>query len=105
MRDGGSLAGATAIITGASSGIRYGVASRLAADGAAVAINYHSQREPAEQLKGEIERGGGRAIVVGGDVSKEADVASLSIGRSRHSARWTFSSRTPARRRTPGLRI
>jgi hypothetical protein len=39
VRDGGSLAGATAIITGASSGIRYGVASRLAADGAAVAIN------------------------------------------------------------------
>ena len=61
----------------ASSGIGYGIASRLAVDGAAVAINYHSQREPAEQLRGEIERSGGRAIVVGGDVSKEADVASL----------------------------
>jgi glucose 1-dehydrogenase len=46
-------------------------------DGAAVAINYHSQCEPAEQLRSEIEGGGGRAIVVGGDVSKEADVASL----------------------------
>ena len=77
MREKGSLAGATAIVTGASSGVGYGIASRLAADGAAVAINYHSQREPAEQLRGEIERSGGRAIVVGGDVSKEADVASL----------------------------
>jgi glucose 1-dehydrogenase len=42
-----------------------------------VAINYHSQCEPAEQLRGKIERSGGRAIVVGGDLSKEADVASL----------------------------
>jgi NAD(P)-dependent dehydrogenase (short-subunit alcohol dehydrogenase family) len=56
MREKGSLAGATAIVTGASSGIGYGIASRLAVDGAAVAINYHSQREPAEQLRGEIER-------------------------------------------------
>jgi hypothetical protein len=60
MREKGSLAGANAIVTGASSGIGYGIASRLAADGAAVAINYHSQREPAEQLRGEIERSGGR---------------------------------------------
>jgi glucose 1-dehydrogenase len=42
-----------------------------------VAINYHSQCEPAEQLRGKIERSGGRAIVGGGDLSKEADVASL----------------------------
>ena len=77
MREKGSLVGAAAIVTGASSGIGYGIASRLAVDGAAVAINYPSQCEPAEQLRGEIERSGGRAIVVGGDVSKEADVASL----------------------------
>jgi glucose 1-dehydrogenase len=77
MREKGSLAGATAIVTGASSRIGYGIASRPAVDGAAVAINYHSQHGPAEQLRGEIERGGGRAIVVGEDVSKEADVASL----------------------------
>jgi glucose 1-dehydrogenase len=50
MREEGRLAGAAAIVTGASSGIGYGIASRLAVDGAAVAINYHSQREPAEQL-------------------------------------------------------
>jgi glucose 1-dehydrogenase len=77
MREKGRLVGATAIITGASSGIGCGIVSRLAVNGAAVAINFHSQREPAEQLRGEIERGGGRTIVVGGDISKEADAASL----------------------------
>jgi NAD(P)-dependent dehydrogenase (short-subunit alcohol dehydrogenase family) len=77
MRQRESLAGATAIGIGASSGIGYAIASRLAADGAAVAINHHSQPEPAEQLRGEIECSGGRAVVVGGDVSKDAHVTRL----------------------------
>ena len=77
MTDGSRLKGAAALVTGASSGIGLGVAKRLAADGAAVAINYHSHAEPAEQLKADIEAAGGKAITVAGDVSKETDVATI----------------------------
>ncbi len=66
-----------AIVTGASSGIGQGVAKALAEAGAAVAVNYNSQRDPAEALAREIEQSGGRAFAVGADVSDEADVARL----------------------------
>jgi glucose 1-dehydrogenase len=72
-----SLSGAAAIVTGASSGIGLAVARRLAADGAAVAINYHAHREPAEALVDEIRWAGGRAIAVGANVTDETDVARL----------------------------
>lgn len=66
-----------ALITGASSGIGAGAAKALAAAGAAVVINYHSQAEPAEELARQINAEGGRAIALGADVSKEEDVERL----------------------------
>ncbi|MET0778067.1 MAG: glucose 1-dehydrogenase [Pseudomonas mandelii] len=66
-----------ALITGASSGIGAGAAKALAAAGAAVVINYHSQAEPAEELARQINAEGGRAIAIGADVSKEEDVERL----------------------------
>ena len=71
------LRGAAALVTGASSGIGFGVAEALAARGAKVAVNYHSHREAAEELAGRIREKGGEAIAVGADVSDEAEVASL----------------------------
>ena len=73
----GRLAGCSAIVTGASSGIGTAVARAMAQAGAAVAIDYHSHREPAEQLVAEIKGCGGQAVAVGADVSKEQDVAAL----------------------------
>lgn len=72
-----SLAGHAAIVTGASSGIGLAVAEAIAEAGAAVAVNYHAQAEPAEELVARILARGGRAIAVQADVSKEAEVARL----------------------------
>ncbi|RAU45508.1 MULTISPECIES: glucose 1-dehydrogenase [unclassified Pseudomonas] len=72
-----SLKGQVALVTGASSGLGAGAARGLAASGAAVVVNYHSQPEPAEKLVDEIRAAGGQAIAVGADVSKENEVERL----------------------------
>ncbi|WP_296256363.1 MULTISPECIES: SDR family oxidoreductase [unclassified Pseudomonas] len=72
-----SLKGQIALVTGASSGLGFGAARGLAACGAAVVINYHSQPEPAQKLVDEILKAGGQAIAVGADVSKEEEVERL----------------------------
>ncbi len=68
-----------AIVTGSSSGIGVGVAKALSMAGASVVINHSrdSSRERAEALQSEIVEGGGKAIVVKADVSKEEDVLRL----------------------------
>ena len=71
------LAGHGAIVTGASSGIGMAIAEAMAAAGAAVAINYRSHPEPAEELAARIVAAGGRARAIHADVSKEDDVARL----------------------------
>ena len=76
-RPSGRLDNAVALVTGASSGIGFGVAEELAARGAAVIINYHAHGDPAEQLAAKIADAGGRARALGADVSKEADVIRL----------------------------
>lgn len=72
-----SLEGQVALVTGASSGIGKGTAKALADAGAAVAINYNSHAEPAQQLAEEIITAGGKAIAVKADVSSEIDVEQL----------------------------
>ncbi len=71
------LAGRTAIVTGASSGIGYGIARSFGKAGANVVVNYRSSQEKAEELVAEIKGEGGHALSVGADVSVEADVQRL----------------------------
>jgi 3-oxoacyl-[acyl-carrier protein] reductase len=61
-------------VTGASKGIGAGIAKGLAAEGAAVVVNYSSSKDGADRVVAEITGQGGKAIAVQGDVSKAADV-------------------------------
>jgi 3-oxoacyl-[acyl-carrier protein] reductase len=63
-----------AVVTGASKGIGAGIAKALAAEGAAVVVNYASSKEGADRIVNEIKHSGGKAIAVQGDVSKSVDV-------------------------------
>jgi 3-oxoacyl-[acyl-carrier protein] reductase len=71
------LDGKVALVTGASKGIGAGIAKALASAGAAVAINYSSNRPGAEAIVNEITKSNGRAIAVQADVSKAVHVARM----------------------------
>ena len=65
------LDGKVALVTGASRGIGAVVAHRLAQAGARVGVNFHSSSDAAEIVVDSINKAGGEAILVGGDVSLE----------------------------------
>jgi len=71
------LEGKVAVVTGASKGIGASIARHLAAEGAAVVVDYVSSRADAERVVAEITRAGGRAIAVQADVARPADVTRL----------------------------
>jgi len=66
-----------AIVTGGSRDIGRSVSIQLARQGAKVVINYHSNIENANETLQQIEKEGGTAIIVKGDVTKSADIAQL----------------------------
>ena len=72
-----SLDGKTALITGGSRGIGRAIAERLAAEGAAVVINYARSEQLAQEVVKAISAKGGKAIAIQADVSKPAEVRRL----------------------------
>jgi 3-oxoacyl-[acyl-carrier protein] reductase len=66
-----------ALVTGASGGIGGACALALAAAGWPTVVAYRRDREAAEETVGTIEAGGGRALALGGDVSRPADAERL----------------------------
>jgi len=73
----GKLTGKVAVVTGASKGIGASIALHLAAEGAAVVVNYASGRDGAERIVGEVTGNGGRAIAVGANLAVPADIQRL----------------------------
>ena len=63
-----------ALVTGASKGIGAGIARSLAAEGAAVAVNYASSKEGADRVVDVITKRNGRAIAIHGDVASHGDI-------------------------------
>jgi 3-oxoacyl-[acyl-carrier protein] reductase len=63
-----------AVVTGASKGIGAGIAKSLAAEGAAVVVNYATSKRGADRVVAEIVDKGGEAIAVQGDVANASDV-------------------------------
>jgi 3-oxoacyl-[acyl-carrier protein] reductase len=73
----GRLTGKVALVTGGGTGIGRATSLALAAEGAAVAVNYSRSRGEAEETAAAITARGGRAITVACDVSDERAVTAM----------------------------
>ena len=71
------LAGKTALVTCASKGIGAAIATHLAAAGAAVVVNYASDKAGADRIVAAIVAGGGRAVALQANVAEPADITRL----------------------------
>src|SRR5256886_16757230 len=75
-----SLEGRTALITGGGRGIGRATAIRLAREGARIAMNFKGNAEAAEEAKRLVEKGGGQATLIQGDVFVDAQAENVVKG-------------------------
>ena len=71
------LNGKVAVVTGASKGIGADIAKQFAAEGAAVVVNYASDKQGADRVVDDITKRGGKAVAVQANVAKRSEVERL----------------------------
>ena len=72
-----NLKGKVAVVTGGARDIGRAVSIKLATEGAKVVLNYYSSEEQAAETLKAIQKAGGEAVAVGGDMTKQEDVDRL----------------------------
>ena len=92
---GKKLSGKVAIVTGASKGIGAEIAKHLAAEGAAVVVNYGSSKEGADRVVADIEGDGAKALAVKANMAKRAEIERL-FAETKKAFGSTSLSTTPA---------
>ena len=80
----GALAGKVAFVTGAARGIGRAIATKLAAEGCDVAVNYYNSADEADALCAEIRAAGRRAIAIPGSVGIPDSVDEMFTEFGRH---------------------
>ena len=76
-----------AVVTGASKGIGAAIAKALAAEGASVIVNYASSKAGADATVDAIQKAGGQAVAVQGDVSKASEAQGIIDAAIKHYGR------------------
>jgi 3-oxoacyl-[acyl-carrier protein] reductase len=73
------LDGKVAIVTGASKGIGAAIAKKLAAEGAAVVVNYSSSKAGADKVVKEITAKGGKAAAIQANLAQASEIDRLFV--------------------------
>jgi len=71
------LKGKVALVTGASRGIGAAAAKRLGRAGASVVVNYHQNRDKADEVLQDIEQAGGQGMALQADVTQKDQVEEM----------------------------
>jgi 3-oxoacyl-[acyl-carrier protein] reductase len=67
------------LITGASTGIGAAAARAFAEQGSKVVVHYNASKDAADKVAREVKSAGGEALLVGGDVTKSANVKRIVV--------------------------